>query len=142
MTLERFRDLCLAQAGATEQIQWGVDAVFKVGGKMFAVACTDHTDHPDAPVCSFKCGDETFADLVEREGVTPAPYLARAKWVALSAWSALSDREFTTLVARGHALVLASLPKKTQASIASAAPRGGPAPATRGRVGTRRANAR
>ena len=61
MTLERFRALCLAQPGATEQIQWRVDAVFKVGGKMFAVACTDHTDYPDAPLCSCKCDDEAFA---------------------------------------------------------------------------------
>jgi hypothetical protein len=36
MNLERFRCLCLVQPGATEQMQWDVDAVFTVGGKMFA----------------------------------------------------------------------------------------------------------
>lgn len=127
MNLERFRRTCLALPGATEQMQWEVDAVFKVGGKMFAVACTDHARYPDVPMCSFKCDDETFAELVEREGVVPAPFLARAKWVALSAWEALGDREIATLVARSHALVLARLPKKAQASLAAAA-----APAGRG----------
>jgi predicted DNA-binding protein (MmcQ/YjbR family) len=117
MTLSRFRKVCLAQPGATEQIQWGVDAVFKVGGKMFAVACTDHTEYPDAPVCSFKCDAESFADLVERDGVVPAPYLARAQWVALQRWDALADREIEAAVVRAYALIRAKLPRKTQASL-------------------------
>jgi predicted DNA-binding protein (MmcQ/YjbR family) len=132
MTLERFRQLCLAQPGATEQIQWGVDAVFKVGGKMFAVACTDFTHYPDVPVCSFKCSDEAFAELCERDGVVPAPYLARAKWVALRQWSALADTEIAALVARGYALVRAGLTKKAQlalpASVAARQPRGAAKP--------------
>jgi predicted DNA-binding protein (MmcQ/YjbR family) len=118
MTLERFRASCLAQPGATEQIQWRVDAVFKVGGKMFAVACTDFTDYPNVPVCSFKCDDETFAELCEREGIVPAPYMARSKWIALRGWSALSDKEFAALLPRGYALVRGGLPKKVQAALA------------------------
>src|SRR5688572_18872952 len=39
MNLETLRKHCLAFPGATEQIQWGADLVFKVGGKMFCVAC-------------------------------------------------------------------------------------------------------
>lgn len=117
MTLDRFRRLCLAQPGATEQIQWGVDAVFKVGGKMFAVACTDHAHYPDAPVCSFKCDAEGFADLVERDGAVPAPYLARAQWVALQRWDALTDREVDAAVVQAYELIRAKLPRKTQASL-------------------------
>ncbi len=117
MTLERFRALCLAQPGATEQIQWRVDAVFKVGGKMFAVACTDFTDYPGVPVCSFKCDDETFAELCEREGVMPAPYMARSKWVALREWGALPDEQFAPLVANGYGLVRAGLPRKIQVAL-------------------------
>jgi predicted DNA-binding protein (MmcQ/YjbR family) len=124
MTLDRFRKLCLAQPGATEQIQWGADAVFKIGGKMFAVACTEFDEHPDAKKCSFKCDDETFAALIERDGVVPAPYLARAKWVALDEWSALDDKEITELVARSHALVAAGLPKKVQAALGMTASAG------------------
>ena len=119
MTLERFRALCLKLPGATEQFQWRVDAVFKVGGKMFAVACTDFTDYPNANVCAFKCDDETFASVCEREGIVPAPYMARAKWVALNHWRALSDKEIAALVARGHALVRAGLTKKAQAALDS-----------------------
>ena len=129
MTLERFRQLCLQQPGATEQIQWGADAVFKVGGKMFAVACTDAA-YPDAKACSFKCDDEGFAELCEREGVVPAPYLARAKWVALDTWSALPDREIAARVAAAYAIVRGGLTKKLQAALAGAPPAAKTRPAT------------
>ncbi len=118
MTLSRFRSLCLGHPGATEQLQWGADAVFKVGGKMFAVACTDHEQSPDAPVCSFKCDPERFAELLEREGVVPAPYLARAHWVALQRWNALADPEITAATANAYDRVRATLPKKVQAALA------------------------
>jgi predicted DNA-binding protein (MmcQ/YjbR family) len=120
MTLERFRELCLKQPGATEQIQWGADAVFKVGGKMFAVACTDAA-YPNAKACSFKCDDEGFAELCEREGVVPAPYLARAKWVALDHWGALPDREIAARVTAAYAIVRGGLPKKLQATLGDTA---------------------
>ncbi|MGQ0733878.1 MAG: MmcQ/YjbR family DNA-binding protein [Acidobacteriota bacterium] len=113
MTLSRLRDLCLTLPGATEQIQWGADLVFKVGGKMFCAACTEV-----APVVtSFKCDDETFAELCERDGVIPAPYLARAKWVALERWDAIEDGEFKPLLEQAYGLVKAKLPKKVQESI-------------------------
>jgi predicted DNA-binding protein (MmcQ/YjbR family) len=113
MNLERLQQLCLAMPGATEQIQWGADLVFKVGGKMFCVACTEKAPN----VMSFKCDDETFAELVEREGCMPAPYLARAKWVAVETWGTLDDREYRALIERAYALVRESLPKKTQAAL-------------------------
>jgi predicted DNA-binding protein (MmcQ/YjbR family) len=103
--------------GATEQIQWGKDLVFKVGGKMFCVSCTD-VDASHDVVVSFKCDDETYLSLVEREDIVPAPYLARAKWVGLRAFDALTDREYQRLIPRAHALVSRTLPKKVQAQLA------------------------
>src|SRR6185503_15993750 len=117
MTLEKLRKHCLSYPGATEQIQWGADLVFKVGGKMFAVAATE----PDASHrLSFKCSDEGFAELIENEGVVPAPYLARAKWVALERFDALSDREIEQRIREAYDIVFGKLTKKSQASIASA----------------------
>jgi predicted DNA-binding protein (MmcQ/YjbR family) len=104
--------------GVTEQIQWGQDLVFKVGGKMFCVTCAD-LDPSHEVVVSFKCDDESFASLVEREDIVPAPYLARAKWVGLRAFDALADREYKQLIPRAHALVMATLPKKVQAQLAA-----------------------
>ena len=75
--------------------------MFKVGGKMFCVACTEVAPN----VTSFKCDDETFAELCERDGIIPAPYMARAKWVALERWDAFEDRELKPLLERAYALV-------------------------------------
>src|ERR1700749_2210839 len=87
------RKLCLSLPNTTEQIQWGSDLLFKVHGKMFAA-----TPLEPAPVClSFKCSDEAFAELTERPGVIPAPYLARAKWVALESPEAVSRVELAEL---------------------------------------------
>jgi predicted DNA-binding protein (MmcQ/YjbR family) len=116
MTLEKLRKHCMSFPGATEQIQWGADLVFKVGGKMFAVAATEPTSH----VLSFKCADEGFAELLENDGVTPAPYLARAKWVALERFDALSDREIQDRIAAAYQIVFGKLTGKELARISAA----------------------
>jgi predicted DNA-binding protein (MmcQ/YjbR family) len=119
MTLDKLRKHCMTYPGATEQIQWGADLVFKVGGKMFAVAATEAgAGHR----LSFKCSDETFAELVEQDGIVPAPYMARAKWVALETFDALTDREIEQRISGSYDLVFAKLTKKAQAEIASARP--------------------
>jgi predicted DNA-binding protein (MmcQ/YjbR family) len=115
MNLEKFRAHCLSMPAATEQIQWGADLVFKVGGKMFAVAATEPGSGHRV---SFKCSDEGFAELLERDGIVPAPYMARAKWVALESWDALDDREIKERIREAYDLVVAKLTKKQQAEIA------------------------
>ena len=62
MDIDRLRKLCLSFPGATEQIQWENDLVFKVAGKMFAVT-------PLIPArvwLSLKADPEAFAELTER----------------------------------------------------------------------------
>jgi predicted DNA-binding protein (MmcQ/YjbR family) len=115
-TVESIRKLCLGFPHATEQVQWGYDLVFKIGGKMFAV-----TPLEPAPVfLTFKATDESFAELTERPGIIPAPYLARAKWVALEKSDSLSPQELAEYLRTSYDLVLAKLPKKTQLSLAAA----------------------
>ena len=79
--------MCRALPGVTEDIKWGHDLVFSIGGRMFAVVCLEppHT-------FSFKCTPEEFAELIEREGVVPAPYLARAMWVQEQEVGAVLER--------------------------------------------------
>jgi len=113
MDIEWLRSVCLSLPGATEQIQWEIDLVFKVGGKMFAIAPLE-----PARVClTFKCSDEEFVELTERPGIIPAPYLARARWVALESESALPRRELEERLRQSHALIVAKLPKKKQAAL-------------------------
>src|ERR1041384_1678148 len=94
----------------TETVQWGSDLVFKIGGKMYAVAATE----PARVFMSFKCSPENFAELGERQGIIPAPYMARAQWVALESEDALPATELKRLLRQAYELVLAKLPKKAQ----------------------------
>ncbi len=126
MDVEWLRKICLAFPGATEQIQWGSDLVFKVGGKMFAV-----TPLEPAPVClSFKASPESFAELTERVDIIPAPYLARAQWVALQTRDALPADELARLLRDSYDMVFAKLPKKMRDAVSSSKP---VAPRARGR---------
>ncbi len=73
MTLETVRSICRAFPDVTEDIKWGADLAFSVGKKMFCVVYVERPHH-----LSFKCTPEEFGALVERPGILPAPYLARA----------------------------------------------------------------
>jgi predicted DNA-binding protein (MmcQ/YjbR family) len=118
MNVDWLRELCLSFPGATEQIQWGSDLLFKVGGKMFAV-----TPLEPAPVClSFKASPENFGELTERPNIIPAPYLARAQWVALETKDALQRDELAHLLRDSYEMVVAKLPKKTRDSLSSSKP--------------------
>src|SRR5215471_17665463 len=118
-SVESIRKLCLSFPNVTEQVQWGYDLVFKIGGKMFAI-----TPLEPAPVfLTLKATDESFAELTERPNIIPAPYLARAKWVALENASAVSPQELGSLLRTSYDLVLAKLPKKTRDSLAKPMPK-------------------
>lgn len=107
------RDLCLTFPSVTEHMIWGNDLTFKVGGKMFAHAVLE-----PAPVwLSFKTSPENFFELTERPNIIPAPYLARAKWVALETKDALSSAELSALLRESYDLIVAKLPKKTRDSL-------------------------
>ena len=107
MTLDGLRQICKALPGATEDIKWGQDLCFCVGGKMFAAV---NLERPHQ--LSFKCTPDAFAELTEREGIIPAPYLARAMWVQESELgAALERRELAVLLKSAYDLVVAKLPK-------------------------------
>jgi predicted DNA-binding protein (MmcQ/YjbR family) len=117
MNQETVRAFCMKLPHATENVQWGYDLVFKVGGKMFAVMATE----PSAVVLSFKASPEEFIQLQEIDGIIPAPYMARAKWVALKRLSVLRDSELKDLLSKSHALVFATLTKKLQSELTAPA---------------------
>jgi predicted DNA-binding protein (MmcQ/YjbR family) len=116
MDIDWVRQYCLSLPHTTEKVQWQDDLVFKVGGKMYAVVALE----PGGHWLSFKSTPEEFADLVERPGVIPAPYLARAHWVSLETGSALPRAEIERLLGRAYDLILEKLPRKTRASLGGA----------------------
>jgi predicted DNA-binding protein (MmcQ/YjbR family) len=114
MDAEFLRRICMPLPGTTEQVQWGNDLVFKVGGKMYAVTPLE----PAAVCLSFKCSAEDFAELTERPGIIPALYLARAQWVALEDDDALTAAEVKKYLRRAYECVRGKLPKRVQAALA------------------------
>jgi len=113
MNIDWVRQYCLSLPHSTEKVQWEDDLVFKVGGKMYAVVALEPGDR----WLSFKCTPEEFAELVERPGIVPAPYLARAHWVSLQDPGALAQAEVKRLLREAYELVVAKLPKKTRAAL-------------------------
>ncbi|MEM7281967.1 MAG: MmcQ/YjbR family DNA-binding protein [Pseudomonadota bacterium] len=111
--LKRLHNYCLTFPGATENIQWGDDRVYKVAGKMFCCSGIEN----DAKF-SFKVDDDRFLELTDREGILPAPYLARAKWIQVDPkTTVLKWRDIKPLLEQSYELVVAKLPKKTQAAL-------------------------
>ena len=97
-------------------MQWGDNLVFwvgdkAIGGKMFALANLS----PDSRgVLSFAAGPERYAELLETEGVFPAPYLARAHWVAVQDWGVFRSSELEELLELGRRLIYDKLPQRTR----------------------------
>ena len=115
MDIDWVRNLCLSFPQTTEEQVWENDLTFKVAGKMFAQSVLI----PAHVWLSFKASEESFADLTERVGIIPAPYLARAKWVALETKDALSPAELSALLRASYDMVVAKLPKRTRDAISS-----------------------
>ncbi|WP_417465350.1 MmcQ/YjbR family DNA-binding protein [Kordiimonas sp.] len=123
MTREEFDAYCKTLKATTHVVQWGGASVWKVGGKIFAI-CSNwgpddkETDDMAAPArISFKCSDLSYQILCELEGIVPAPYLARAKWVQLQSADALSKDDLKSYIADAHGIIAAKLTKKMQTEL-------------------------
>jgi predicted DNA-binding protein (MmcQ/YjbR family) len=110
MNLEQLRELCLSFPGTTEDIKWGQDICFMVAEKMFCVTSAEGG-------ASFKVTPEQFAELTERTGIMPAPYMARNMWVYVEQFSVLKPKEWKLYVGGSYDLIRSKLPKKTRESL-------------------------
>jgi predicted DNA-binding protein (MmcQ/YjbR family) len=115
MNLDSVRNYCLSLPHATEDIQWGNDLLFRISGKIFAGMSLDPPHS-----LSFKCAPEKFDELIEFEGIIPAPYTARNKWVMLERLDALNDSEIKRLIKDAYEMIFSKLTKKLQAELAAA----------------------
>ena len=108
MNIEDLRRICLALPHVTEDIKWGHDLVFSIGGKMFCVIGVD-----SSPVsASFKVTDDEFDEMSTRPGFKPAPYVAKYKWVYLDDISTMKTAEWKKYAKQSYELVKEKLPVK------------------------------
>jgi len=109
MDLETLRQYCLAFKGVTEDIKWENHLCFSVMNKIFFIGSLD-----EIPMkASIKVTDEEFDELIARDGIIPAPYMARNKWVKVEQ-DAFSDSEWKSYVKKSYDIIKAKLPKKVQ----------------------------
>lgn len=101
--VEFVRRFCLSFPHATENLQWGDALCLKVGGKLFVVLSLSSVPQR----LSLKCTPEKFAELVEMEGIVPAPYVGRYKWVALQRLDVLPMAELKDLIEQSYQMVAA-----------------------------------
>jgi predicted DNA-binding protein (MmcQ/YjbR family) len=117
MDADRLRTFLLKLPHAVETMQWGANLVFwvgdkAIGGKMFALL---NLDGDGKAVISYAAGPERFPELLEIDGLIPAPYLARAHWIAAERWSVFRLAEWEQQLQTAHAIIYAKLPPKTRA---------------------------
>jgi predicted DNA-binding protein (MmcQ/YjbR family) len=113
--LEWVRAFSLSLPHATEDVKWEHNLLFRIAGKMFCVANLEPGMGPSK--IAFKCTPDKFAELVEIEGIIPAPYMAHNHWVSMIEMDALRQPEIKGLIQDSYQLVLVKLPKKTQAAL-------------------------
>jgi predicted DNA-binding protein (MmcQ/YjbR family) len=114
MNIEELRKFCLSMSGATEDVKWGADLCFSVGAKMFAVTSADSSSGG----LSLKCTPEKFDELIEREGIAPAAYVGRYKWVHMDSLDTVPPAELKELIGKSYQLVFDKLPPKIKKTIA------------------------
>lgn len=105
-------EFCRSLPGATEDVKWGQDLVFSVGGKMFAVF-----QLPEGEPVGFKVAPPVFDDLVDRRGAVPAPYMAKHSWVSVIDRAQLPLATLRNLLAESHRLVAEKLSKKARQAL-------------------------
>jgi len=113
--IEWIRELCLSFPEVTEDMPWADDLCFKVRGKIFTgMALADGR----FPRLTLKCTPERFHELLEVEGISPAPYVGRYKWVMLANSNVLPPSELEALIRQSYELVAAKA-RKAKASTKS-----------------------
>jgi predicted DNA-binding protein (MmcQ/YjbR family) len=111
MDLAQFREYCLSKARATEGTPFGPDVlVFKVGGKMFALATID-----EVPIrVNLKCDPDLGLELRDRyEQVTQGYHMNKKHWNTVEIEDGIPDAELRKMIDHSYDLVASSLPKST-----------------------------
>ena len=125
MDAECAREILLKLPHVVETQQWGHALVFwvgdkSVGGKMF---CVMNLEGDGKAVVSYSAGPERFSELLERESLIPAPYMARIHWVAAEGWGAWRSSEWQAELEAAHAISLAKLAPKALRALGLLAPK-------------------
>jgi predicted DNA-binding protein (MmcQ/YjbR family) len=109
MNIEVFREYCLGKPAATEGTPFGPEnIVFKVEGKMFALAALDEVP----PAVNLKCDPDLALELRDRyEQVRPGYHMNKKHWNTVELDGVIPENEIRKMIDHSYDLVVQSLPK-------------------------------
>jgi predicted DNA-binding protein (MmcQ/YjbR family) len=109
--------LCAGLPAAEEDYPFGDGvAVFKVGGKMFALVPLDG----DTESVNLKCDPELAVELRERyAAVQPGYHQNKRHWNTVVLDASIEDDELAEMVRDSYELVVRALPRKVQQTLPS-----------------------
>jgi predicted DNA-binding protein (MmcQ/YjbR family) len=112
MDLESFREYCLAKKAATEGMPFGETVVvFKVGGKMFALASLDEVP----TTVNLKCDPDLALELRDRyEQVRPGYHMNKKHWNTVELGTGIPNAEIRKMIDHSYGLVAERLSKAKQ----------------------------
>lgn len=113
MTLDEYDSFCASLPSTTHVVQWGGAHVWKVGGKVFAIA---GWDEGELPFVTFKCSETAYEILKEQAGLRPAPYLASRgmSWIQRRTAESMDDDSLKDYLRASYRLVSAKLTRKAR----------------------------
>ena len=118
MDILSFRDYCLSFHGVTESFPFGEDTlVFKVGGKIFALAGINLFES-----FNVKCDPEKAIELRDQyPEVTPGYHMNKRHWNTVSVTGRVPEKELKNWISESYNLVFHSLSKKLKAGLKASA---------------------
>ena len=118
MNIEQYFDYCLSKKGVTEHFPFDEDTlVFKVGGKMFALASLSEWEKGN-PSVNLKCDPERAEELrAEHDDIQPGYHMSKVHWNTVKVNRNMSDKFLKELIDHSYDLVFKSLTKKIQTEV-------------------------
>jgi predicted DNA-binding protein (MmcQ/YjbR family) len=113
MNIAKFDRFCKTLPGASFIVQWSDSHVYKVGGKLFAMANQWEGD----TAFILKITPLSYEILLSQGIATRAPYLTRGNWVRISNPSALSDADLSNYIRQSYGIIFAKLPKAVRLTL-------------------------
>lgn len=114
MNIEEYRDYCIRKPGVTESLPFDESTlVFKVMNKMFALADIDVFNS-----INLKCDPELAQEYrAKYPAIQPGYHMNKTHWNTVVLDGSLPEAFLYELIDHSYAMVVQSLPKKTQAEL-------------------------
>jgi predicted DNA-binding protein (MmcQ/YjbR family) len=111
MTLDEYNSFCASLPHSARVVQWGGAHVWKVAGKVFAIA---GWNDGEMLAVTFKCSPMSFDLLKDQPGLRPAPYLASRgmSWIQRTSDESMDDAALRDYVCESWRLAGLNMPKK------------------------------